>query len=220
MALLRRILWLCLIVIVLSGCAGRKYNLADVSPDLQLTSSSARSIAIATLDQRKFVLSGESPPSYIGVQRGGFAIPHNINTESGLPFSNDLTNAVAASFTKKGFKVFPVYTKVADGAKRISELFAETKADRYLLFDVKKWESDTYINIGLDYEIELIIYAPGMSRLESVKVSEYKDIPRSGWETSPYIARREVPLAFKNVLEKLLNYPAILKSISEQKQGL
>jgi len=201
-----------ILALLLNGCAF-KYNMTDVKVDFQGEASKVKNVAVGTSDQRKVVLSGECPPTYIGMQRGGFGIPSRVNTDSGLAFADDVTNAVSESLSKKGFKAFPVYIKAADGAARISELFKESKADRYLLFAIKKWESDTYINIGLEYEIELTVYDAAMAKLASIAVSEQKDIPRSGWGTTYQVSRTEVPLAFQKALEKLLNYPKILNAL-------
>jgi hypothetical protein len=106
----------------------------------------------------------------------------------------------------------PVYIKFADDPGGIFEILRNNKADRSLLFVIKKWESDTYMNIGLDCEIELTVFNAEMEKLASATVAEYKDLPGSAWDP-PSAARKEVPLAFKKVLEALLNDPKILLAI-------
>ncbi len=128
MTIFKRFLILTFVIVLLCGCAGRKYNFSDVRPDIQVTPANIKSVAIAAADQRKVVISGECPPTYIGMQRGSFGIPHNINTESGLPLSDDLTIAVSESLLKKGLKTYPLSIKVADFS-RISELFSSSIFD-------------------------------------------------------------------------------------------
>ena len=202
----------CLIVlaILLQGCAvGNKYNFSDVRADLQMVSAKVKHVAIATSDQRKVVLSGECAPTYVGMQRAGFGNPWRVNTESGLPLADDLTKAVSESLSKKGYNSLPVYVKYSDDQSRILELLRERKAERALLFIIKKWESDTFMNIGVDYEIELTVYNEELVKLASASIAENKDLPGSFWDP-PTAARREIPIAFKKVLETLMNDPKVL----------
>ena len=210
----KNLFW-CLIVlaILLQGCAvGNKYNFSDVRADLQLVPAKVKNVAVATSDQRKVVVSGECAPTYVGMQRAGLGNPWRVNTESGLPLADDLTKAVSESLSKKGYNSIPVYVKYADDQSRILELLGERKAERSLLFIIKQWESDTYMNIGLDYEIELTVYDEELVKLASVSIAEDRDLPGSFWDP-PSAARMEVPIAFKKVIETLLNDPNILHVI-------
>ena len=207
----KNLFW-CLIVLVilLQGCAvGNRYNFSDVRADLQVVSANVKHVAIATSDQRKVVLSGECAPTYVGMQRAGFGNPWRVNTESGLPLADDLTKAVSESLSKKGYNSLPVYVKYSDDQSRILELLRERKAERALLFIIKKWESDTFMNIGVDYEIELTVYNAELVKLASASIAENKDLPGSFWDP-PSAARKEIPIAFKRALETLLNDPKVI----------
>jgi len=211
---LKNLFW-CLIVIalILQGCAvGNKYNFSDVRADLQVAPAKVKQIAVATSDQRKVVISKECPPTYVGMQRAGLGNPWRINTDSGLPLADDVTKAVTESLAQKGYKLLPVYVKYTDSQSSVLESLKERKAERALLFIIKKWESDTYRNIGLDYEIELTVYNADLVKLASASAAENKTLPGSFWDP-PAAARREVPIAFKKVLEALLNDTKILAAL-------
>jgi hypothetical protein len=207
----KNLFWfLIVLVILLQGCAvGNKYNFSEVGADLQGVPAQVKHVAVATSDQRRVILSGECASTYVGMQRAGLGNPWRVNTESGLPLADDLTKAVSESLSKKGYDPLPVYIKYSDDQSRILELLRERKAERSLLFTIKRWESDTYMNIGLEYEIELIVYNAGLEKLASVSVAESKNLPGSFWDP-PSAARREVPIAFKKALETLLNDPKVL----------
>jgi hypothetical protein len=64
----------------------------------------------------------------------------------------------------------------------------------------------------LTYEVELNVYDENLIKLASASIAEVKNIPGSAWDP-PRAARREVPLAFKQVLEILLNDPKIKLAI-------
>ncbi len=38
-------------------------------------------VAVATVDERPYVLNGKNPPTYVGIIRGGFGNPFNRYTE-------------------------------------------------------------------------------------------------------------------------------------------
>jgi hypothetical protein len=204
---------LILCVFILNGCAvGNVYNFSDTRADLQVSPAKGKSAAVAAHDQRVAILSGECVPAYVGLQRAGFGNPWRVNTESGLPLADDLTKAVSETLLAKGYRALPVYIKYSDDRTKIMELMKANKAERNLLFVIKKWESDTYTNIGLNYEIELNVFDENMIKLVSASIAEVKTIPGSAWDP-PRAARREVPLAFKQVLENLLNDPKIQLAI-------
>jgi hypothetical protein len=205
--------YLIVLTILLQGCAvGNKYNFTDVNADLKVASVKVKHIAVATSDQRKEVISSKCDPTYVGMQRAGFGNPWRVSTESGLPLADDLTKAVTESLAKKGYNSLPVYIKYTDDQTSIIKILKESKAERSLLFIIKKWESDTYSNIGLDYEVELTVYNADFVKLASVSAAENKNLPGSVWDP-PKAARREVPIAFKNVLETLLNDPKVRQAI-------
>ena len=200
-------LFLCLVlfVLMLSGCAvGNVYNFTDTRADIKYSLASGKNAAVATHDQRTDVVKEICDPSYVGMQRAGFGNPWRVHTSSGLPFADDVTKAVAESLSAKGYRTIPVFVKAADERSRVMDLMRAKKADRNILFIVKKWESDTYTNIGLTYEIELNVFDENLNKRGEVSAAESKTIPGSFWDP-PSAARREIPLAFKQILENLLN---------------
>ena len=105
-----------------------------------------------------------------------------------------------------------MYVKYTDDQNKILGLLIERKPERALLFVIKKWESDTYMNIRLVYDIELTVYNAESTKLASASISENKTLPGSFWDP-PSAARSEVPRAFKKALQTLLNDPKILLAI-------
>src|SRR5512147_336665 len=102
------LLGFCLSALFAQGCAvGNKYNFADTRADLQVSGSRQVNVAVATLDKREVVVSGECAPTYVGMQRAGFGNPWRVNTQSGQPLADDITKAVSESLTQKGFTALP-----------------------------------------------------------------------------------------------------------------
>jgi len=192
------------------GCAvGNKYNFSDARADLQVSSTSQSSVAVAALDQRQDILSGTCPPTYVGVQRAGFGNPWRVNTQSGLPLAEDVTNAVSASLAKKGFRATPVLVAYNLSEQQAKEALMAKQTDRSIFIVIRKWESDTYMNIGLDYDLSLMVLGANQAVLAETSAAENKTITGSFWDP-PAAAKEQIPIAFKQTLEKLLNDPKII----------
>jgi hypothetical protein len=203
----------CLLILFMQGCAvGNKYNFSNTRVDLQISGSRQVSVAVATLDKREVVVTQECAPTYVGMQRAGFGNPWRVNTESGLPLADDITKTVSESLTEKGFSTQPVQVTFAQTEKEAFQALMEKKSKRSVFILLKKWESDTYMNIGLEYDLRLKVVGADQSILAETAAAEKKTIPGSFWDP-PAAAKEQIPIAFKQVLEKLLNDPSVLAAL-------
>ena len=203
----------CLLVIFMQGCAvGNKYNFSNTRADLQISGSHRVSVAVATLDKRDVVVTKECAPTYVGMQRAGFGNPWRVNTQSGLAFADDITKAVSESLENKGFSTQPVYVTFAQTENEAFQALLEKKSKRSLFILLKKWESDTYVNIGLEYDLRLKVVNADQSILAETAAAEKKTIQGSFWDP-PAAAKEQIPMALKQVLEKLLNDPSVLAAL-------
>jgi hypothetical protein len=192
------------------GCAvGNKYNFSDTRADLQVSGTGQSSITVATLDQRQDILSGICPPTYVGMRRGGFGEPWRVNTQSNLPLAEDVTSAVSSSLAKRGFKTIPVIVAYTISEQQAKQALAAKQAERSILILIKKWESDTYMNIGLDYDLRLIILGSDQTVLAETSAVENKTIYRNMMDIHS-VPEELIPTAFKQILEKLLNDPQVI----------
>ena len=192
------------------GCAvGNKYNFSDTRAELQASSASHAGVAVATLDQRETVVSGASPPTYVGMQRAGFGNPWRVNTESGLPLADDVTNSLSQSLSQKGFNTIPIFVAYNQSQEQALALLLANRTNRSILIVLKRWESDTYMNIGLNYELRLLVVGADKTVIAENSVAENKTLPGSFWNP-PEAAKVQIPIAFKEAIEKLLNDPKIV----------
>src|SRR5260370_3677545 len=97
--IVKRLAFRLLFVALLSGCAGKglKLQYNDITPKTQFETHAK--IAVGVHDQRSYIVSGEKDPTFVGLNRSGLGIPHDVNTQSGLPlaseFQNSMTNALS-----------------------------------------------------------------------------------------------------------------------------
>ncbi len=92
----------------LQGCAiGNTYNFSGVSIDVKSAPKQNTSVAVGALDKREHIVSGRCAPTYVGMQRAGYGNPFRVNTESGLPFSDDMVSVMSQSLNEAAIKRHP-----------------------------------------------------------------------------------------------------------------
>lgn len=179
------------ISILAYGCAvGNKYQFADVTANIQAANKIY--VAVATIDQRQTVVTGESPADYVGMQRGGFGNPWNVTTYSGLPFADAVSKSICQSLEQKGFDAKSVFIKLGTSEKAALKQLLAKQAERSIFVNIKQWESDTYSNIGLTYDLALTVFNAGASVIAQSIAKDTATIPGS-FMNPPAAARREVP---------------------------
>ncbi len=141
---------------------------------------------------------------------GGFFVC--IGGCGSLELADDFTKSISESLSKKGFSAMPVYVSFDQTEKQALQALMDKKTNRSILLLLKKWESDTYMNIGLDYDLQLRIIDANQAILAETAMAEKKTIPGSFWNP-PAAAMEQIPIAFKQALEKLLNDPKITPAL-------
>ncbi len=191
----------------LSGCAvGNEYAFQDATP--ALTSHGAGAIAVATVDRRPDVVSGEEAPDYVGTQRGGFGNPFDVSTDSGKPFADDWTAAAERALKAGGYAPvttsLPVNASDADAAAALAKL----APGKSVLFVLSKWHSDTYNNCTLHYDVTARVLGRSGSTLATKTTSGSSELGGSAWNP-PAHAKKAVPEAFAKQIAELLDAPEI-----------
>lgn len=202
---------LSLLLLLLSGCAvGQKVRYHDA--DLNLSASGNSRIAVAALDSRPYVKSGEKERTYVGNLRGGFGNPFNLTTESGNPLTDDMTSVICASFKKKGFNCTSVSVGPNESQAQVESKLKASNANYVFLLVLNEWLSSTYQNTGLTYDLDLAVWNGQGVKLSEKKQKGEDDLGGS-FINPPAHAKEAVPLAYRKKLESLLNDPSIVSSV-------
>ncbi len=206
--------FLLFLAFLIQGCAaGNVYKLWNVKATLQASPPKDNTVvAVATLDRRDVIVSGRCPPTYVGMQRAGLGNPWRVNTASGLPLSDDVTTAVSESLVDRGYRAKPVTLSYNLTQQEVKELLFKKEADRSIFIIIRQWESDTYSNIGLTYDMSLMVFGPDQALLAETSVTDKRTISGSFWDP-PAAAKEKVPEAFKAMLEALLNDPKVIAAL-------
>jgi hypothetical protein len=186
--------------------------IADVQAQFEATGK--YSVAVASLDQRQPIVNKTSPDTYVGMVRGGFGNPFNATTMSGLPFSDDVGQAICNSLSRKGFKAKLVSAKFDLTEEKVLERLLSYKEDRALLVLIRKWESDSFVNLNVGYDLILKVFAKDGTILATAQASDEVTVPGNIMVGSLAMSKEEVPNIFKKSIESLLNKPDIVKVLA------
>jgi hypothetical protein len=142
---------------VLGGCAfGRTYSYTDAPVAMQGISSSG-TVAVGVHDARPYVTSGSKPERFVGLMRGGFGNPFDVNTQSGSPLALEMRDALTSALKGKGINVSPMVIKYSDSAGNAKRALLASNTRRAVLLTLSEWKSDTMMNTALHYDVTLAV---------------------------------------------------------------
>ncbi len=207
------------IFLLISCASGHKIKYDDAIANI--TASGSIKIAVTTHDQRQYILSGESTPDYVGLNRGGLSAvpfkPHSVATESGKPLAEDITTSICNSLSAKGFKAVAINVTPFEVRDKILAKMKEVKGDRLLLLTLYEWQSDTYANTGLFYNMKLEVFDINGNRLTEKIMKGEDNISRDDgyFSTSLPIENMKImiPKVFKDKIEVLLNNKDVVETL-------
>jgi len=145
---------LCLAALLGACAVGRTYSYTQANLGLSGVSS-AGSVALAVHDERPYVISGNKPEKFVGLMRGGFGNPFDVNTQSGGALALEMRDAIGKSLGAKGVKVVPVAVASSESPARAKRALGETNARRLVLVTLREWKTDTMMNTSLHYEVKV-----------------------------------------------------------------
>ena len=206
-----RIIFAMVTAFVLSGCAvGNKHVYNDV--EVNTSAKTGKSVSVASLDQREYVVSGQSKPELVGMQRGGFGNPFDVLTASGRPLSSEFTAAVKRALERNGVKVLSLDTRPSSAAQQAMTQLVASAGDRLLLLLIKEWIGDSQMNTEVNYDLQLIVADNSGKTLARKAYAGTRGLGGS-FANPPAHAKEVMPVAFREAIETLLNSPEILAAL-------
>ena len=166
-------------------------------------------IAIAVLDARPDVVSGERKETFIGLSRSLYGIPYPAHTPSKKPFAQDLANLVMRSMKLGGNQVQSVGTSPYKGREGAIRALQETGAERIVLIEIRDWWSDTLIHTDLHYDLALTVLNSQGQELGSNFMIGHDEL---GKRQRP--ERRDVATATNDIIANLFQHDTVLASFS------
>lgn len=200
-----------LLIFIVIGCGPRGIRYTATLSDLKCSSN--RSVAVAVLDERPYVLKKEKNPSYVGMARGGYGNPFDMWTESGAPLADDMLSTVADSLRARGFTVTPLKTSTADSLKSVMANFSTSNADRLIFLDIKEWYSDylpkafTAERSTLFINVEVKVFDRNQKNMVKNNIIKEELTLPSGWPMDT------VPDVYQRKIRQLMDDPRVCRGL-------
>ncbi|UUD62184.1 hypothetical protein D16iCDA_10705 [Pseudomonas seleniipraecipitans] len=186
--MLRRCVFLMLLLSLAACSNGRKIDYSQAYPEVPKTF--AKAVDVQVIDERPYVLSGNKTGHFVGLIRGSYYIPYDVNTRSGEPLAQELQKSLLGGFERKGVKARAVDSKVSQASS----------ADAMLLsIRVREWKSESFMGVVLTHALTADVFDSRGQRLASVPLqgsSSVYDFTDSGKTIlSSVLARQDVQKA-------------------------
>lgn len=177
------------LVAVLGACAfGRTYSYSDTPVSLQGVSSSG-AVTVAVQDERPYVLSGSKSERFVGLMRGGFGNPFDVNTSSGGPLANEIRDAIVRAMKARGIDVQPVGVQPSDSMVAVKRRLEAAKPHRAVLVAPREWKSDTMMATDLHYDVTLMVFDETGAELASSSIKGTDNLGNLGLSPNDGISR-------------------------------
>lgn len=155
--MLRRCFFLMLLLSLAACSNGRKIDYSQAYPEVPQTF--AKSVEVQVIDDRPYVLSGNKKGHFVGLIRGSYYIPYDVNTRSGEPLAQELQKSLLGGFERKGVKARAVDSKISQASS----------ADAMLLsIRVREWKSESFMGVVLTHALTADVFNSRGQRLASV----------------------------------------------------
>lgn len=155
--MLRRCTLLILLLSLVACSNGRKIDYAHAYPTVP--QAFTKTVEVQVIDERPYVLSGNKKGHFVGLTRGNYYIPYDVNTRSGEPLAQELQQSLLGGFERKGVAAHGV----AAGVRQASS------ADAMLLsIRVREWKSERFMGVVLTHALTAEVFDSQGQRLASV----------------------------------------------------
>lgn len=187
-----------------------KHEYRDVVANISVEAN--YSIAVTVHDHREYVLDGKKPSKFVGIVRGGFGNPWDVETASGNPLAADMTQSLVKALSAKGVKAQPVTVLPADDRQGAVDKLKSTGAERLLLLRLSDWKCDAGVNTAHIYDLALIIFDSQGNELASAELKGRDDLGGSVLNPTGH-AKKVMPAALGRLITKLVESTDIAASL-------
>lgn len=213
-----RFLFLLTCMVFYASAYGAAVHTIDYSKCRFVIPFSGSNVVVAAIDMRTYIRNQERKPQYVGVMRGMYGNPWNVDTQSGRPFADEVGDCLSASFLSAGFEIGAsqvVYP--TDDVTALSEL-KKTTASRKILVLIHEWKSDLVTSFSKQwtdvyYDLEMIVLDGQNKKIGTARLSGKSEVLAKG---EKYKRQKLVPPEELIVqMNKLLANPKIISGFNQ-----
>lgn len=174
--------------------------------DLKLSVPFEGSMALAVLDARPDVVSGERKETFIGLTRSLYGVPFPYHTRSKKPFAQDLSDLVSHGLKQGKTPAEAIVVSPFGGRQAAIDALRKSGAERLILLEIRDWWSDTLINTDLHHDLLLTIFNAQGQELGSNVAIGHDELGRG--------QQRVLAAATNRILETLFAGETVISSFA------
>ena len=194
-------LYALLLLSVAAGCAVGNTHTFNYQPRaLAGGGTGAVVVLFSVADERPDIVSGDEPPQWVGEQRGGYGNPFNVKTTSGKPFAEVVAQTLRRDLEAAGFEVDRVQESAGQEAGTV---IRERGAKRAVSVVMHKFNSNTYVNIDVEWDFEATVLDERGEELASNR-EQGKTTLEGSFLNPPKAAKAKVPPFFYDIAHRLV----------------
>lgn len=181
---------------------------APPPPDLTLSVPFKGAMALAVLDARPDIVSGERKETYIGFTRSLYGVPFPYHTRSKKPFAQDLSDLVSRALQQGKTPAEAIVASPFKGRQAAIDALRKSGAERLILLEIRDWWSDTLIRTDLHYDLLLTVLDTQGQELGSNVAIGHEELGRG--------QQRVIAAATNRILETLFAGEAVIASFAPE----
>jgi hypothetical protein len=186
---------------------------ATPPPILKLSLPFKGTAALAVLDSRPDVLSGDRKETFVGFSRSLYGIPYPVYTASKQPLVQDLSDLVSRGLKLGGTPAQTVKESPFSHRDGAIKALQATGAERLILIEIRDWWTDTLIHTDLHYDLGLTVFNAQGLELGSTSIVGHDELGR---RQRP--ERRDVPTAINDIFSTLFTAGTVTASFAPDAQ--
>ncbi len=196
------LVWMILFVFVGAAVA------APPPPDLKLSVPFEGPMALAVLDARPDVVSGERKETFIGFTRSLYGVPFSYHTRSKKPFAQDLSDLVSRALKQGKTPAEVIVVSPFGGRQTAIDALRKSGAERLIFLEIRDWWSDTLIHTDLHYDLLLTILNAQGQELGSNGATGHEELGRG--------QQRLLAAATNRILETLFTGEKVIAAFAPE----
>lgn len=118
----------------------------------------APEIAIAVVDERPYVLSGEEKPRFVGKTPGKYRNIVPVTTASERPLADIVAEAVAEAYARQGVAATVVSTPEEGAGPEPVSALAATGAERLVVVRIREWQTMADVRVSAEWALEATVH--------------------------------------------------------------
>jgi hypothetical protein len=188
--------------------AGQRHAYDAVQINLPFVGSG--SVSLLVVDQRASVVSKRRGADFVGLLRPDAATPEIVSTASGHPFATDVAEVVARGLTRSGYRVEALEVEPGTDEQAAFDRLRPSGASHLVLLRVEQWETETFKNTELRYDLGLEVRNAGGARLGQSAVHGSDQLTPS--HDDPAGAEQAAARALEQKLNRLFAEPKVAQA--------